>query len=120
MTSIILYPGKATNEKRGEEDAQYKKFTDLVPGVSALAVRPDKDATGNACSQGAIDTLRNRLVKIIELIDSGVEEGRAEESKGHGDYLRMRDAETEALQPGRPYGKTFKYRRLPTRPVDNI
>jgi len=120
VTSIILYPGKAPNEKKGEEDAQYTKFTDLVPGVSALAVRPDKDATGNACSERAIDTLKERLIKIIDLIDSGGEEGRVEESKGHGDYLRMRDAETEALQPGRPYGKTFKYRRLPTRPVDNI
>ena len=120
VTSIILYPGKAPNEKKGEEDAQYTKFTDLVPGVSALAVRPDKDATGNACSERAIDTLRNRLLEIIALIDSADEGGRVEDSKWHGDYLRMRDAEIIALQPGKPYGKTFKYRRLPTRPVDNI
>jgi predicted component of viral defense system (DUF524 family) len=120
VTSIILYPGKAPNEKKGEEDAQYKKFTDLVPGVSALAVRPDKDATGNACSERAIDTLKVRLLKIIKLIDSEVEDAHTEESKGHGDYLRMRDAETIALQARKPNGKTFKYRRPPTSPVDNI
>jgi predicted component of viral defense system (DUF524 family) len=120
VTSIILYPGKAPKEKKGEEDAQYKKFTDLVPGVSALAVRPDKDATGNACSESAINTLKERLLNIIDLIGSEVEDGHTEESKGHGDYLRMRDAETIALQPGKPDGKTFKYRRPPTRPVDNI
>ena len=102
VTSIILYPGKAPNEKKGEEDAMYTKFTDLVPGVSALAVRPDKDATGNACSESAIDTLRNRLVKIIELIDSGAEDGRVEDSKKPGDYLRMRYAETLGLLPGKP------------------
>jgi hypothetical protein len=120
VTSIILYPGKAPNEKKGEEDAQYTKFTDLVPGVSALAVRPDKDATGNACSERAIDTLKERLIKIIDLIDSGGEEGRVEDAKRHGDYLRMRDAETIALQASKPNGKTFKYRRPPTRAVDNI
>lgn len=110
VTSIILYPGKAPNEKKGE-NAVYTKFTDLVPGVSALAVRPDKDATGNACSERAIDTLKVRLLKIIKLIDSEVEDAHTEESKGHGDYLRMRDAETIALQARKPNGKTFKYRR---------
>ena len=97
VTSIILYPGKAPSEKRGQEDAQFKKFTDLVPGVSALAVRPDKDATGNACSERAIDTLKERLLKIIELIDSAAQVGLLEESKSHGDYLRMRRAETLGL-----------------------
>lgn len=97
VTSIILYPGKASSEKRGQEDAQFKKFTDLVPGVSALAVRPDKDATGNACSERAIDTLKERLLKIIELIDSAAQVGLLEESKSHGDYLRMRRAETLGL-----------------------
>lgn len=97
VTSIILYPGKAPSEKRGQEDAQFKKFTDLVPGVSALAVRPDKDATGNACSERAIDTLKERLLKIIELIDSAAQDGLLEESKSHGDYLRMRRAETLGL-----------------------
>jgi predicted component of viral defense system (DUF524 family) len=96
VTSIILYPGKAPNEKKGE-DAIYTKFTDLVPGVSALAVRPDKGATGNACSQRAIDTLKERLLKIIELIDSAAQDGLLEESRSHGDYLRMRRAETLGL-----------------------
>jgi radical SAM protein with 4Fe4S-binding SPASM domain len=96
VTSIILYPGKAPNEKKGE-DAIYTKFTDLVPGVSALAVRPDKGATGNACSQRAIDTLKERLLKIIELIDSAAQDGLLEESRSHGDYLRMRHAETLGL-----------------------
>ena len=102
VTSIILYPGKAPNEKKGDEDAMYTKFTDLVPGVSALAVRPDKEATGNACSERAIDTLKERLIKIIELIDSGVEEGRVEDAKRHGDYLRMRHAETVGLLKDKP------------------
>ena len=97
VTSIILYPGKAPNEKRGQEDAIYTKFTDLVPGVSALAVRPDKDAAGKACSDRAINTLRERLLKIIELIDSAAQDGLLEESKSHGDYLRMRHAETLGL-----------------------
>ena len=102
VTSIILYPGKAPNEKRGQEDAQYNKFSDLVPGVSALAVRPDKDATGYACSESAINTLRERLLNIIELIDSKVEVGRVEDAKRHGDYLRMRYAETVGLLPDKP------------------
>lgn len=68
-----------------------------MPGVSALAVRPDKDATGNACSERAIDTLKERLLKIIELIDSAAQDGLLEESKSHGDYLRMRRAETLGL-----------------------
>ena len=102
VTSIILYPGKAPNEKKGEEDAIYTKFTDLVPGVSALAVRPDKGSTGNTCAERAIDSLRNRLVAIIALIDSGDEEGRVEDSKRAGDYLRMRFAETAGLRPTKP------------------
>ena len=102
VTSIILYPGKAPNEKKGDENAIYTKFTDLVPGVSALAVRPDKGATGNTCSEKAIDSLRNRLLAIIELIDSGDEEGRVEDSKRAGDYLRMRFAETTGLTPHKP------------------
>ena len=97
VTSIILYPGKAPNEKKGEEDAQYNKFSDLVPGVSALAVRPDKDAAGYACSELAIGTLRKKLLEIIALIDTGVEDGRVEDSKKPGDYLRMRYAETVGL-----------------------
>jgi hypothetical protein len=64
--------------------------------------------------------LKVRLLKIIKLIDSEVEDAHTEESKGHGDYLRMRDAETIALQARKPNGKTFKYRRPPTSPVDNI
>ena len=102
VTSIILYPGKAPNEKRGQEDAQFKKFMDLVPGVSALAVRPDKDATGNSRSESAIKTLKEKLLQIIELIDSNVEDGQVEDAKRHGDYLRMRYAETVGLLKDKP------------------
>jgi len=63
-TSIILYPGTT--------DAKYNKFIELIPGVAALAIKPDRTQR-HSSGQGegereseAIRSLKEYIGKIID------------------------------------------------------
>jgi predicted component of viral defense system (DUF524 family) len=93
ITSIILYPGN--------NPADYRKFTDLVPGVSALAIKPDKDADHNDREADAVLSLKERILKILEEVPPPLDDKKVEESKLPHDYNRMRFAEKEGLRKAR-------------------
>ncbi len=90
ITSIILYPGN--------NPADYRKFTDLVPGVSALAIKPDKDANQNDREVDAVLSLKERILKILEEVNPHLDVKKVEENKSPHDYTRMRFAEREGLR----------------------
>lgn len=93
VTSIILYPGN--------NPADYRKFTDLVPGVSALAIKPDKDANQNDREVDAVLSLKERILKILEEVNPPLDDKKVEEKKPPHDYNRMRFAEKEGLRKAR-------------------
>ena len=93
VTSIILYPGN--------NPADYRKFTDLVPGVSALAIKPDKDANQSDREVDAVLSLKERILQILEEVPPPLDDKKVEESKLPHDYNRMRFAEKEGLRKAR-------------------
>ena len=92
-TSIILYPGN--------NPADYRKFTDLVPGVSALAIKPDKEAEHYDREADAVQSLKERILQILEEVPPILEDKKVEENKAPHDYNRMRFAEKEGLRKAR-------------------
>jgi len=90
VTSIILYPGN--------NPADYRKFTDLVPGVSALAIKPDKDANQSDREVDAVLSLKERILQILEEVHPPLDDMKVEENKPPHDYNRMRFAEKEGLR----------------------
>lgn len=93
ITSIILYPGN--------NPADYRKFTDLVPGVSALAIKPDKDAVHNDREADAVQSLKERILQILEEVPPPLDDKKVDETKLPHDYNRMRFAEKEGLRKAR-------------------
>ncbi|MDP4658849.1 MAG: DUF2357 domain-containing protein, partial [Opitutales bacterium] len=92
-TSIILYPGN--------NPADYRKFTDLVPGVSALAIKPDKEADHYDREADAVQSLKERISQILEEVRPLLEDKKVQENKSPHDYNRMRFAEKEGLRKAR-------------------
>lgn len=90
VTSIILYPGN--------NPADYRKFTDLVPGVSALAIKPDKDVNQSDREVDAVLSLKERILQILEEVHPPLDDKKVEENKPPHDYYRMRFAEKEGLR----------------------
>ena len=84
--SVILYPGNRKQE--------YRKFTDLIPGVSAIPVRPPRDMTSSAKDEDFTRSVSD-LLKIV--VRQAPKPDLAKEEPVGEDYTYIRHAERTAL-----------------------